>query len=118
VYPLATKVFKKPQGHGYMSSIVRLPNPYYAVQSRLSGHEFHYSRCIDVTDEENFVFQVERGQGMTNGLDGILIRNCLAGYTHMHALGNPLWAGNFVAAARLYRQARSQGVRCPDIRLT
>lgn len=117
VFPLATKVFKKPQGHGYMSSAVRLPNPYYSVQSRLSGHEFHYSRCIDLADDGSFVFQVERGQGMTSGLDGILLRNCLAGYTHMHALGNPLWAGNFVAAARVYQLARTQGQRCQDIRI-
>ncbi len=117
VFPLATKVFKKPQGHGYMSSTVRLANPYYGVQSCLSGHEFHYSRCIDLADDGSFVFQVERGQGMTSGLDGILHRNCLAGYTHMHALGNPLWAGNFVAAARVYQQARVQGQCCPDIRI-
>jgi cobyrinic acid a,c-diamide synthase len=117
VFPFATKVFKKPQGHGYMSSIVRRPNPYYALESHLSGHEFHYSRCIDVSDQNSFVFQVERGQGIASGQDGILVRNCLAGYTHMHALGNPLWAGSFVAAARVFHQVRAQGRICPDIRL-
>lgn len=117
VFPLATKVFKKPQGHGYMSSSVTEPNPFYAPQSRLTGHEFHYSRCLDTAAVESFVFQVERGQGMAKGQDGVLHRNCLAGYTHMHALGNPRWALNFVAAARRYRQCREAGQPCPDIRI-
>ena len=117
IFPLTTKVFKKPQGHGYMSSLVESPNPFYAVQARLTGHEFHYSRCVDVEGITSFVFRVELGQGMTKGFDGVLHRNCLAGYTHMHALGNPLWAQNFVAAARIYRATRLSGQPCPDIRL-
>ena len=117
VFPLTTKVFAKPQGHGYMSSLVTAANPFYAPQTRLTGHEFHYSRCVDADKIESFVFQVERGQGMLKGHDGVLTRNCLAGYTHMHALGNPDWAGNFVAAARIFRDARASGAACPDIRL-
>jgi len=117
VFPLTTKVFEKPQGHGYMSSVVAASNPFYAPQTRLTGHEFHYSRCIDIENIESFVFQVERGQGMLKGHDGVLVRNCLAGYTHMHALGNPLWAQNFVHAARVFRTAQASCSPCPDIRL-
>jgi cobyrinic acid a,c-diamide synthase len=117
VFPLTTKVFEKPQGHGYMSSLVETANPFYRLKSRLSGHEFHYSRCIDIENVTSFVFRVERGQGMTKGHDGVLFRNCLAGYTHMHALGIPTWAANFVAAARIFQSARQSGLVCPDIRL-
>lgn len=117
VFPLTTKVFKKPQGHGYMSSTVASLNPFYPLKCRLTGHEFHYSRCLDAEVITSFVFQVERGQGMTKGHDGVLHRNCLAGYTHMHALGNPDWAKNFVSAARQFRRCRESGRTCPDIRL-
>ena len=117
VFPLTTKVFKKPQGHGYMSSVVSAPNPFYESGTTLTGHEFHYSRCIDVEKMSGFVFEVQRGQGMLKGHDGVLIRNCLAGYTHMHALGNPQWARNFVDAAKIFRRSRDTGQDCPDIRL-
>lgn len=117
VFPLTTKVFKKPQGHGYMSSVVVSANPFYALNTKLTGHEFHYSRCIDVEEMASFVFQVEMGQGITKGYDGVLFRNCLAGYTHMHALGNPLWAQNFVSTARIFKSHRKAGTPCPDIRL-
>lgn len=117
VFPLTTKVFQKPQGHGYMSSLVETANPFYSPKTRLTGHEFHYSRCIDIENVSSFVLRVERGQGMAKGCDGVLHRNCLAGYTHMHALGNPAWATNFVSAARVFQAARLAGSTCPDIRL-
>lgn len=117
VFPLTTKVFKKPQGHGYMTSVVTGTNPFFTLDTQISGHEFHYSRCLDIENFSGFVFGVQRGQGMLAGRDGLLVRNCLAGYTHIHALGNPSWAVNFVAAARIHAQCRHDGVSCPDIRL-
>ncbi|NCD24496.1 MAG: hydrogenobyrinic acid a,c-diamide synthase (glutamine-hydrolyzing) [Deltaproteobacteria bacterium] len=117
IFPLTAKIFSKPQGHGYMSSEVVASNPFYALGTRLTGHEFHYSRCLDSDRIASFVFHVERGRGMLTGRDGVLFRNCLAGYTHMHALGRPDWALNFVAAAREFRAARLRGTSCPDIRL-
>lgn len=117
VFPLSTKVFQKPQGHGYMQSVVKLPNPFYPVRSSLNGHEFHYSRCVNVEQIPSFVFQVERGQGMTKGWDGVLTRNCLAAYTHMHALSTPNWANNFIRAARTFRDYRLSNTSCPDIRI-
>jgi cobyrinic acid a,c-diamide synthase len=94
------------------------PNPFYVHQAKLTGHEFHYSRCIDVENIDSFVFRVERGQGMIKGHDGVLLRNCLAGYTHMPALGNPDWAGISWPRPRIFKKARQSGSACPDIRLS
>lgn len=117
VYPVTTKVFSKPQGHGYTSAHVALPNPFFPVGMPLTGHEFHYSRCLDMDPDQGLVFALERGQGMRAGGDGLLHRNTLAGYTHSHALGTPLWARNFVAAALEFQSCRAAGRQCPDIRL-
>lgn len=117
VFDLTTKIFKKPQGHGYMQSKVALPNPYYQVGTELTGHEFHYSRCLDADKVRAFVLDVHLGQGMGAGGDGVLERNCFAGYTHMHALGCGQWAVNFARAASVYQQFRLRGAPCPDIRV-
>ncbi len=117
VFPLTTKVFKKPQGHGYICSRVQSANPFYPVGFVLTGHEFHYSHCTDADRVSSFVFSLDRGQGMKKGWDGVLVRNCLAGYTHIHALGIPVWATNFVSAARIYQHHRGVRRPCPDIRL-
>ena len=117
IFPLTTKIFPKPQGHGYMESVVANPNPFFPLKTTLCGHEFHYSRSLDIEVIPSFVFQIKRGKGMTTGWDGILIKNCLASYIHTHALSLPQWAENFVAAAKLYQSYRKGGLPCPDIRL-
>lgn len=117
VYPVTTKVFSKPQGHGYTSALIAASNPFFSVGMQLTGHEFHYSRCLDLNPEISLVFQLERGQGMRAGGDGLLHRNTLAGYTHTHALGIPSWSMNFVAAASIFQACRARGEMCPDIRL-
>ena len=60
--------------------------------------------------EENpgaMAFEMERGNGLQNGLDGLCRNNVLATYTHIHALGTPQWAPALVAKARHFRQKRS-----------
>ncbi len=96
---------KKPQGHGYTILEVDRSNPYYPVGETLKGHEFHYSKAV-LTEKEgvNFVFKVSRGNGIDGLRDGILKKNILATYTHIHAAGTPLWAKNLFRAACDHRK--------------
>ena len=72
----------------------------------LKGHEFHYSRIQpDPGPQENLVFAVTRGAGLGGQREGLVYQNVLATYTHLHALGSPLWAPSLVRRAREYRQA-------------
>ena len=52
---------------------------------------------------EDFALRMERGQGLQAGRDGLVTGNAWAGYIHIHALGEPHWAPNFVAAAVCFR---------------
>ena len=116
VLPVQTKVHKKPQGHGYIRAEVILPNPFYPVGQKIVGHEFHYSDCPDIDSNLNFALRLQRGVGMCNGMDGLLYKNVLASYAHTHALGVPIWAKNFVSAARKFKQAMDSGLKeCPEI---
>nr|WP_211922177.1 cobyrinate a,c-diamide synthase [Desulfolutivibrio sulfodismutans] len=114
VFPLTTALCPRPQGLGYSTAAVRRENPFHPVDFSLSGHEFHYSRCLASLDgtpppvpgPESFCLDMQRGTGMLHGLDGLLENATFAAYTHIHALGAPHWAGNFVAAAARYRDSR------------
>lgn len=100
ILPIAFGFSKKPQGHGYTIVAVEKENPYYAIGTKLKGHEFHYSRVLKWHgDDENMVFSMKRGTGIRNGKDGIRYKNVLATYTHIHALGTPAWAKNLVQNA-------------------
>jgi cobyrinic acid a,c-diamide synthase len=110
IFPYDFVMGKKPQGHGYTILAVTEENPYFPVGSRLKGHEFHYSRIIpEPGPEASLAFTMVRGAGMGGQRDGLLYRNVLATYTHLHALGTPEWAPALVAQARQYRQVRLRG---------
>jgi cobyrinic acid a,c-diamide synthase len=93
VLPLAFVLEKKPQGHGYTTLKVQKDNPYFSVGTVLKGHEFHYSRVLDWDSTRIApVFKMVKGFGLDGQGDGILYKNVLASYSHLHALGTSEWA--------------------------
>jgi cobyrinic acid a,c-diamide synthase len=93
ILPLTFDFYKRPQGHGYTIIEVEKENPYYNVGSKIRGHEFHYSRVSKWDDPKcKLVFRMKRGAGIDKNYDGIVYKNILATYTHVHALGTPGWA--------------------------
>ncbi len=106
ILPLVFDFYKKPQGHGYTIVKVEGENPYFPVGAEIKGHEFHYSRVKNWTGQEkDLVFRMQRGAGIHEDRDGILYKNVLATYTHIHALGNPRWAKALVRNATEYQSS-------------
>jgi len=107
VLPIVYGFSRRPQGHGYTIFKVDRPNPFYDVGTRLTGHEFHYSKVLEFRgDDQDMAFAMERGNGLFNGRDGAMVHNVLATYSHIHALGTPQWAEGLVKRARMYRKSR------------
>ena len=100
ILQLVFDFYKRPQGHGYTIVKVEGENPYFPVGSEIKGHEFHYSRVRKWSgDDKDLVFHMQRGAGIHEDRDGMLYKNVLATYTHIHALGNPGWAKALVGNA-------------------
>ena len=95
---------KKPQGHGYVMAEVTGDNAFFGKGSLLRGHEFHHSR-LSTTEGLKFAYKVTRGHGVDGHNDGIVYKNVLAAYTHLHAWGVPDWAVNFVKLAASRQRA-------------
>ncbi len=105
VLPVDFLLHKKPKGHGYTILQVKGPNPYFPSDTLLKGHEFHYSEPILTGKASNpFAFRVIRGHGMDNAVDGMVKKNVLATYTHIHAAGNPDWAKSIIRVASEYKR--------------
>lgn len=99
--PLTFALEHKPQGHGYTILEVDESNPFYPVGEVLRGHEFHYSRPLQygpLTDIQT-IFRIRRGRGIDGRRDGLLKKNLLATYSHLHAGGTSLWGEGFLGAA-------------------
>lgn len=60
------------------------------------GHEFHHSEIVDLPENTTFAIKLERGVGIKKEFDGILVKNTLAAYAHLHAASYLHFAGSFV----------------------
>ena len=134
VLPIVIGVSKKPQGHGYTIVEVEAPNSYFKTGQILHGHEFHYSRILNVDEilrltkynENNppsppfskggqggfseqkdsvyFCFKLKRGLGIINKMDGLCYKNVLVTYTHLHAIGTREWVDGIINIAAAYKR--------------
>ena len=71
------------------------------------GHEFHYSRVV-ATGPLHYACELHDAQGQLAGQDGLVTRNVLALYTHVHFSSTPKMATRMLAAARRFTP-RSHG---------
>jgi len=98
IFPIRFGMSTKPQAHGYTIFQVEGANSFYASGSEIKGHEFRYSRVLEWRGQsEQLVLKMLRGKGFSEGRDGLVYKNVLAMYTHVHAEGTLDWAPNFVA---------------------
>ncbi len=105
--PVDFEVCERPQGHGYVKARVVGANPYYSLETNIVGHEFHYSRPINLKEENvTFAFSLLKGHGFGQRRDGIVYRNILGAYTHIHALGQTEWAPALVKVAQAWKKYR------------
>lgn len=107
VFPVHFGLMDKPQAHGYTIFSVEGENPFYPQGLEVRGHEFRYSKVLRWQGTgADLVLSMRRGVGFCNGRDGLVHRNVLALYSHVHAVGTPQWAPAFVAKARKCRKER------------
>ncbi|MBU1712703.1 MAG: hydrogenobyrinic acid a,c-diamide synthase (glutamine-hydrolyzing), partial [Proteobacteria bacterium] len=110
VLPVVFGFSEKPQAHGYTIVEVERNNPYFEAGMEIRGHEFHYSSVLKWGGEDkDLAFRLKRGSGLINNRDGIVFRNVLATYTHIHALGTPAWAEAMIRNAVKYRENKKAG---------
>ncbi len=59
--------------------------------TRLRGHEFHYSSIENIAEDSRFAYSMKKGKGITDNRDGFIIDdNSLAAYMHLHFINRKL----------------------------
>ena len=110
--PMDFEVRERPQGHGYVKAAVVAPNPFYPLGLRILGHEFHYSCPVNVKENViSLALKLEKGHGFAQKMDGVVYRNVFGAYTHLHVLGQPLWAEALIRAALRYKEGNRGDLR-------
>jgi len=105
VFPADAVLDSRPAGHGYEEVVVDRQNPFIRKGRVLRGHEFHYSR-LENAGSIATVFEVKRGTGLGGGRDGLMYKNVMASYLHIHALGTPEWVTGLLTAANRNKDSR------------
>jgi cobyrinic acid a,c-diamide synthase len=108
VLPLDFVLEKRPQAHGYAILETGDNSPFLDKGVAIRGHEFHYSRVVNLDALPAMAYHVSRGSGINGKSDGIVYKNVLASYTHLHALGTPEWAPAMIRSARKYQNVKRQ----------
>ncbi len=73
----------RPVAHGYARARVVRDTPFASRGTLLQGHEFHYSR-VDLAEPYDLALAYEHGRGLSDGKDGIRVKNLYAHYLHLH----------------------------------
>jgi cobyrinic acid a,c-diamide synthase len=63
------------------------------------GHEFHYSD-VELSKETSYAYQLSRGVGIHENLDGAVMNNTLGSYTHLHPVASAGMFRHFVGLCR------------------
>jgi cobyrinic acid a,c-diamide synthase len=73
--------------------------------TRLRGHEFHYSSIENIAADSRFAYSMKKGRGVTGNQDGFVINdNSLAAYMHLHFANRKLPEGMVQSCIRFSRR--------------
>ncbi|MBI5178088.1 MAG: hydrogenobyrinic acid a,c-diamide synthase (glutamine-hydrolyzing) [Nitrospinae bacterium] len=86
---------QKPKGHGYME-LEATGAGHWMREGNIRAHEFHYGEVVNLKNAA-FAYRVARGAGINGKSDGIVYKNVIASFAHLHHLAWPRWAGDFVS---------------------
>ncbi|MDR1405546.1 MAG: hydrogenobyrinic acid a,c-diamide synthase (glutamine-hydrolyzing) [Candidatus Methanoplasma sp.] len=89
---------------GYVEMEARTDSAICRKGWTVRGHEFHYSVTNPIGPAE-YAFELSRGKGIENGMDGMTSNNTLAGYTHIHFASNPKIPVRFADSCHAYSRS-------------
>jgi len=101
IFPVRACMLPKRKALGYRQVELQEDCMLGAGGDIVRGHEFHYSEIGEMPADVMRRYQISR-QGVTLGMEGYCLRNCLASYVHLHFGSNSRIAPTFVAACRKF----------------
>jgi len=99
--PVACRMEERLVGMGYRQGQAVRRSLLFVSGEQVRGHEFHYSRLVEMPSDFPWAYQLEDSRG-SRGPEGYAQGNLLASYLHLHFAGLPGAARRFLAACREY----------------
>ena len=98
--PADTLMHARPKGRGYVKIRETEEHPWPMAESmkgpgEIAAHEFHYS-SLENCDTVKYAYDVLRGTGIDGSHDGIIHKNVLGCYAHLHDVIQNHWVQRFL----------------------
>ena len=91
------EMYANPIGRGYTLLQNNQHHPWSITKDcEIPGHEFHYSKLLNIPTETIYAYQVNRGFGVNSENDGIVYKNLLACYAHQRNTQQNQWISGFL----------------------
>jgi cobyrinic acid a,c-diamide synthase len=98
--PVQVKMENRLQAMGYVKAVATKDNLLLKAGQEVKGHEFHYSKLINLTEDDNYAYQLFGGKGIDGRYEGMAVNNLLASYLHLHFGSNLDMVKRFLAICR------------------
>lgn len=92
--PYTSEMTSRVQGLNYVVARSNQDNLISDEGDVFRAHEFHYTK-LNIDSTKDLVFDVLRGRGVFDNMDGVSVKNTLANYIHIHACSHPNFGYNF-----------------------
>ncbi len=99
VFPYHSHMTKKPQALSYVIARSARDNIIIPEGMTFHGHEFHYYKLELEGSKPKFAFDIQRGRGVMDSMDGLMSNQTLASYVHTHVAACPTFATQMVKSA-------------------
>lgn len=73
----------------------------FTKKGRIKGHEFHFSKILDIAGDYVFAYKLLKGIGIHNLKDGLVTYNILASYMHLY-FSNTKYPQEIIKACKIY----------------
>lgn len=100
IFPYETVMGRRVRAIGYVEVEAQRPTCLLGRGERARGHEFHWSSLSGEVGET--AYRMVEGFGLDGRRDGLVYRNVLASYVHLHLAAVPQAAKRFVDACEAF----------------
>jgi len=101
VFDAKVEMTERLQSLGYVKASVVRENVLSPKGATIRGHVFHYSHVKECNGID-LAYHLDKDKGVTSSMDGMVTKNVLASYTHLHFGSRPDCAARFVDACSEY----------------
>ena len=106
IFPMKAKMEHRLKALGYREVITRKKSILGPADTKVRGHEFHYSRIQDMESGFECIYEMTDRKAVSSAKEGFVQNRVLGSYVHLHWGSNPAVATSLVESCRRFGEGQ------------